>query len=77
MAQMPLYIDHDIAIVAVLNLQDVADKGVGRKTVAEIIPRFFVSIWFPCAKLLEEIVIECGVETNFLFDRMQTHRICY
>jgi N-acyl-L-homoserine lactone synthetase len=26
---------------------------------------------------LEEIVIECGVETNFLFDRMQTHRICY
>lgn len=57
MAAMTLDIDHDVAVVTIFNLQDVANQWVSRQTVAEIITSFLVAIRLFDSKLLQEVVI--------------------
>lgn len=57
MAHMSLNINHDIAVMTVFDLENVADYWVSGKTVAEVVSGFFITIWILPAKLLKEIVI--------------------
>lgn len=57
MAAVTLDIDHDIAVVTIFNLQNVANQWVSRQTVAEIITGLLVAICLFDSKLLQEIVI--------------------
>lgn len=57
MAAMTLDIDHDIAVVTIFDLQNVANQWVSRQTFAEIITSFLVAICLFNSKLLQEVVI--------------------
>jgi hypothetical protein len=73
--QVALNVDHDVPIVTVFYLQNVADKRVRSKAVAKVISRLLVSLR-SAAILLCEVVLERGVRLlDFLFECVNAHGI--
>lgn len=69
-------VDHDVPIVPVLDLQDVAQKRVGRQRLAKILPSQFVGPAPRGAKLVSEVVDDADVFASQLFlDARDAERI--
>ena len=55
-------VDHDVAIVTVLDLKDIAHYGVGWETLYEVQPRQLELCWLLSAKLLKEVLIKIDLK---------------
>lgn len=67
MTNVALNVNHNVAIVSIFDLKDVANQRVRRQTIAKIIPRLLEFVWVAASKLLEEVVVEGLIGTHFLF----------
>ena len=73
--QVALNVDHDVTVVPVFDLQNVADKRVRGQTVAKVIPSLFVPLR-SAAILLRKVVLERGVRfLDLLFKCVYAHGI--
>lgn len=69
-------IDHDVLIVSVLDLQNVAKEGVGGQRLHEVLPGGLVCLCASWTKLAKEVINESFVLTSeLLFDTWQVHGV--
>ena len=60
---MTTFIDHDVAIVSVFDLQDVADDAVGGQTFREVQPSLLELGWGLVAVPFQEVLVEIDLES--------------
>lgn len=63
-----LDVDQDVAVVSVLDVQNVAEQRVGRKTPAEVVTSLLVLLLLRATKLLLEVVDDPRVLAHLLLD---------
>ena len=50
MQNMPLLVNHNVLVVAVFDLQSIADQRIRRQTLCKVLNCPFMQFWIPLAK---------------------------
>ena len=72
---VPLDIDENVSVVSVLDLEDVAQEGIGCKRLHKVVSGLFEGFCFCAAELLFKVVYDLRVATHRLFDAVDAQGV--
>lgn len=75
MHNVPLYVYKNVTIVAILNLQNVANQTIRCQAFAKVVTSFFLTSAFFASKLQIEVIEQGAVRVQFFLYCMDGERV--